>query len=360
MIAYQTGAVTAPVGTAANEVQTLTRTGTVSGGTFPLSLANFEGRSGSSRAIAWNATAAQIQAAIVDQAKTLGKIIKPGDVMVTGDWTSGIVLTFAKRLRNTNLPLMTVNNSAITGGGTITAAQTTAGGQNFHTAQRSADGTKPLFSIATGDQNGSVATRKYGDAVVDSIDFTANPDQTNVQMTVVICCNFNPEEVSSFSVPACVKLPAVRVEDVRLKIDGTFENRDLVNHAISLNDNVPVKAAFVFDDIDVTAPFVAGDQPTQQFTTEIFGDSSHSLYHLAENEYVEGNEVEFITHFGNPGNRVSVIADETKIKPQGQLEGFSGEANQSTVKFTGTPYAITDIPVRFEAYLDQAVAFLSV
>lgn len=360
MIAYKEGAVTAPVGTAANEVQTLTRSGTVSSGTFPLSLANFEGRSGTTKQIPWNATAAQIQAAIVDGAKTLGKIIKPGDVVVSSDWTTGIVMTFAKRLRNANLPLLTVGNGAIIGGGTIVNVQTTAGGNNFHTAQRSADGSKPLFSLATGDQNGSIATRKYGDAAVDSIDFTMNTDQTNIQMAVVICCNFIPEQITGFAVPPCVKLPAVRVEDVRLKIDGGFENRDLVNHAISLNDNVPTKAGFVFDDIDVSAAFVAGDQPTQQFTTEIFGDSSDALYTLAENEYVEGNEVEFITHLGNPGNRVSVIGDETKIKPQGQLSGFSGEANQSTIKLTGTPYAITDIPVRYEAYLDQSAAFLSV
>ena len=359
MIAYKEGAVTAPVATSANEAQTLTRTGNVTGGTFPISLNDLEGRSGVTKQIPFNAAALQIQAAIIDQSKSLGKIIRPGDIAASGDWTTGIVLTFAKRLGNMNLPLLEVDNSSITGGGTIVVTQTTAGDQNYHTAQRSADGTKALFTVATGDQTGSIATRKYGDAVVDSIDFTANTDQTNVQMVVTILCNFNPEDISNFSVPPCVKLPAVRVEDVRLEIDGTFENRNLVNHAISVSDNIPVKSAFVFDDIDVSAAFVAGDQPTQQFTTEIFGDSNHPLYALAENEYVEGNEVEFITHFGNPGNRFSVIADETKIKPQGQLEGFSGEANQSTVKITGTPYAITDIPVRYEAYLDQAVAFLS-
>ena len=358
LIAYKEGAVTAPTGTPGNEVQTLTRTGSVTGGAFPLSVVNYEGRSGTTKLIPFNATPAQIQAAILDQAKTLGKIIKPGDVTVTGDWTAGIVMTFGKRLAKADLPLLIVG-AGVTGGGSVVNTQTTQGGNKLHTAQRSADGGKPLFTLATGDQNGSIATRKYGDAVVDSIDFNVDTSKVNVSMTVVICCNFIPEEVSNFTVPPCIKLPAVRVEDVRLKINGVFENRDLVNHAISLNDNVPVKAGFVFDDIDVSAAFVAGDQPTQNFTTEIFGDSTHPLYALAENEYVEGNEVEFITHFGNPGNRVSVIAEETKIKPQGQIDGFSGEANQSTIKFTGTPYAITDIPVKYEAFLDQSVAFLS-
>ncbi len=359
MVAYKEGAVTAPTGAPANEVQTLTRSGSVVGGTFTIGI-TLEGRSGLTKPIAFDASPALVLAAIIDQSKTLGKIIKPGDIAVTGDWTAGIVLTFARRLGKADLPLIVVGNTNITGGGSISVAQTTPGGQNFHTAQRSADGSKPLFSLATGDQNGSIATQKFGDAVVDSIDFAVDTGKVNVSMTVVICCNFIPDLVSNFAVAPCVKLPAVRVQDVRVKINGNFENRDLVSHAVSLNDNVPKAAAFVFDDIDVSIPFVSGDQPVQSFTTEIFGDAGHPLYALANNEYVTGNEVEFITHFGNPGSRVSVIGGETKIKPQGQLAGFSGEANQSTVKFTGTPYSITGLPVRYEASLDQSTAFLSV
>ncbi|HEX8289827.1 MAG TPA: hypothetical protein VF556_17730 [Pyrinomonadaceae bacterium] len=359
MLAYKEGAVTAPTGAPANEVQTLSRTGDVTGGTFTISL-SLEGRSGSTKPIAYNATTAQILAAITGALGTLGKVIQPGDVTIGGSWGAGITLTFARRLRNANIPLVTINNAAITGGGTVTAAQTTAGDNYFHTIRRSADGSKPHFTFATGDKGGTIATQKYGDAVVESVDFACNPDQTDVQMIVVIASSFNPDEVSDFAVPACVNLPAVKVTDTRIKIAGNFEHRDLVNHAINLNDNVPVKAAFSYDDIDVSSAFVSGDQPTQEFTTEVFGDSDHALHELALNEYVEGNEVEFITHFGNPGNRISVIGDETKIKPQAQLEGFSGEANQSTIKIAGTPFGITDIPVRYEFIGDQSVSFLSV
>ena len=357
MIAYKEGAVTAPVGTAADEVQKLTRTGTVAGGTFTLSL-TLEGRSGITKPIAFDANPATILAAINDNAKTLGKIIKPGDAAVSGDWTTGIVIAFQKRLRRAALPLLIVSNTAITGGGSVTVTRTTTGGQKKHTAQRSADGTKPPFTMATGDSNGSIATAKYGDAAVDSLDFTTDTDKTNVSMVAVICTSFNPDLVTNFAVAPCVKLPAVRVEDTRIKINGQFEQRDVVNHAVKLSDNIPTKAAFVYDDIDLSAPFLCGDQPTQDFTTEFFGDRNHPLYTLAENENISGNEVEFITHFGNPGNRVSIIAPETKIKPQAQLDGFSGDANQSTVKIAGTPYAITGLPVVYEFYGDQNVAFL--
>lgn len=358
MIAYKEGAVTSPVGTPANEVQTLSRSGTVSGGTFTLGF-SFEGRAGSSAPIAWNATAADIQKSITNQANQLGKIIHSGDVVASGDWAGGIVLTFAKRLRNTNLPLLTVANTAITGGGSVVNAQTTAGEQNYHTAQRSDDGSKPLVTIATGNKGQSVATRKYGDGVIESVDFSLAENQTDVQMTVVGVFNFNPEEISGFTVPACVNLPAMKTTDSRIEIDSNFEQRDLVSHSISLNDNVPVAAAFAYDDIDMSNAPERGDQPTQEFTSEIFGDATHNLYVLAEDEHIEGNEVPFNTHLGIPGNRVSILSPETKIKPQSQLEGFSGQANQSTIKFTGTPYGITDIPVTYEGFLDQATAFLT-
>ncbi len=359
-IAWKEGAVTSPTGTAANEVQTLTRSGTVSGGTFPLSLTDFEGRSGTTKQIPYNATAAQIQAEIINQAYSLGKIIQPGDCIVSGNWTSGIVLTFAKRLRNANLPLLAVSNSLITGGGSIVNTQTTAGGNKYHTAQRSADGTKPLTSFATGDKSGSIATRKYGDAVVSQVDFTASSDQTNVQMVVIVDCHFVPGEVTSFVVPSCVNSKPVLAQDVRLKFGGVYEHRDLVSDSVSLSDNVPVNAAHAYDDIDVTRPFVRGDQPTQEFTNEIFGDENHYLYQLAENCFVEDNETETIRHYGNPGNRFTIIAPETKIKPQsGGLDGFASEDKRSTIKTAQTPYGITGIPVTYEAYLDQTTSFLT-
>jgi len=357
-IAYKEGSVTSPTGTVANEVQTLTRSGSISGGTFPLSLA-LEGRTGSTKQIPYDATAAQIQAAIVDQAHSLGKIIKPGDVVVSGDWTDGIVLTFGKRLRNANLPLLVVGNGAITGGGTIVNTQTTAGGNKYHTAQRSADGSKPLFSFAMGDKGGSIANRKYVDAVVSAVDFNTNIDQTNVEMIVTVDCNFLVGEASTIVVPVCVNNPAVLATDFRIKFGETFENRDLVSDAVSLNDNVPTGAAHAFDDIDITRPFQRGDQPSQETNTEFFGNSVHPMYTLAENEFVEDNEIEVIRHYGNPGNRFSIIAPETKIKPQGNsLEGFQGELRESTIKLNGTPYGKSGLPLTYEFIGDQAISFL--
>lgn len=100
-------------GAAANEVQTLTITAT--GGTYTLT---FNGQT--TTAIAWNATAAAVQTAL----EALSNVAA-GDIVVT---TAGAnrVLTFGGDYAAQDVPLVVVDAAAATGG-TVTAAQTTAG-----------------------------------------------------------------------------------------------------------------------------------------------------------------------------------------------------------------------------------------
>lgn len=104
-----------------NEVQTLTITGTPTGGTFTLT---FDGQTTAS--IAYNASAA----AIVSALEALSNI-GAGDVTATGGALPGtaVVITFALALAGANQPLLTATSS-LTGGSTpaITITQTTQGG----------------------------------------------------------------------------------------------------------------------------------------------------------------------------------------------------------------------------------------
>lgn len=356
--AYKEGVVTNPTGTPANEVQTLSRSGTVSGGTFPISL-TIEGRTGVSRPIPFDATAAQIKTILEKPGTSLIKIAKPGDIVVAGDWTAGITLTFSKRLQRANLPLVVINNASIIGGGTVAVAATTNGENYFHEISRSPNGEKPLFSCATGDKNASVATRKYGDMICESLDFSISEETGETQMVVVIAGSYFPEKLDSFPVPPCINPKPIELQDIRLLINNNYETNDIVNHAVSLNDNVPMEAAFGFDDMDISVEPERGNQPAQSFTSELYGNDESPTYILAENERTQ-DPVEYVTHFGNPGNRFSIIADETKLMLQQQPTGFAGPLSQSTFRITGIPFGITDIPVRYEAYLDQSVPFLSV
>src|SRR5688572_26409203 len=62
--AYHQGVSAASTGAAANEVVTITRNGTVSGGTFTISITH-EGKTGTTDAIAWDASNADILAALL-------------------------------------------------------------------------------------------------------------------------------------------------------------------------------------------------------------------------------------------------------------------------------------------------------
>lgn len=103
-----------------NEVQTISITGSPTGGTFTLT---FDGQT--TAAIVYNATAAAVVAALED----LGNI-GPGGVTATGGALPGtaVVVTFAKHLAGKNVALMTGTGS-FTGGTSpaVSIAETTAG-----------------------------------------------------------------------------------------------------------------------------------------------------------------------------------------------------------------------------------------
>lgn len=103
--------------TAATEVQTVTITGSPTGGTFTLS---FQGQT--TAPIAYNAAAAAVGSAL-EALSSIGA----GNVVVagTGPWT----VTFAGALANQGVDLMVANGAALTGGTSpsIAVARTTAG-----------------------------------------------------------------------------------------------------------------------------------------------------------------------------------------------------------------------------------------
>jgi hypothetical protein len=359
-LAYSQGVAAAPTGTTANEVQTLTRNGTVSGGTFTLTLVH-EGKTGVTEPIAYDATNPQILAALLKKTGTataMGKLLRSGDVVITGTWGTAITATFGGRLAGANMALFTVGNGSITGGGTVDAAQGTAGDQKIHAISRSTDGTLPLFSIITGDKNGGYDHMKYGDAVVNSIRLNGEQGAGNlVGMTVEIFCNYTAEREASYSVPTCVNITPVKVEDLRVKIAGTWETPDVFNIALDINNVIPREAAFAFDDIDISNAYQRGDRPTQGFTASIFGSPDTTLYQTAEAEETSGNDVEFILHVGQAGNRVSFTGADTKIKFQNSRMGFAGALNQSVINIVGTPYNTP--PLTYSAVVSQTATFLT-
>lgn len=104
-----------------NEAQTITITGTPTGGDFTLT---FDGQTTS--AIAYNATASTVLTAL----RALSNI-ENDDVSATGGALPGtpVVVTFAGKYAKNNVPAMTANGAGLTGGTspTVTITTSTAG-----------------------------------------------------------------------------------------------------------------------------------------------------------------------------------------------------------------------------------------
>jgi hypothetical protein len=106
--------------TLGDEVQAISPTGVVSGGTFTITYAGQ-----TTAAIAYNATPAAIQAAL----EALSNLA-PGDVFVTGGPlpTNRVQLRFTGTLLGTNVAEITVNSGGLTGGGSYTPSTLLVGG----------------------------------------------------------------------------------------------------------------------------------------------------------------------------------------------------------------------------------------
>lgn len=100
-----------------NEVQTLTFDADVDGGTFTITFGGY-----TTAPIAWNATAATIEAAIVAAAP----IVSASDITSSGSGGGPHTFTFVGNFAGTNVPLMSINISGLTDGGVAVTGDTTA------------------------------------------------------------------------------------------------------------------------------------------------------------------------------------------------------------------------------------------
>lgn len=136
-----------PYAAASAEVQTVTITGSPTGGTFTLS---FDGST--TAAVAYNANAAAVQSAL----EALPNLA-PGDVTVTGGPGPGTawVVTFGGDRAGTNVPEMTASGASLTGGTSPAAAvsTTTAGGAESPAGEGTAAGF--LFNSTQVPANGT-------------------------------------------------------------------------------------------------------------------------------------------------------------------------------------------------------------
>ncbi|WP_194821298.1 hypothetical protein [Micromonospora sp. S-DT3-3-22] len=131
----------APYGGSTEEVQTVTITGTPTGGTYTLT---FSGQT--TAAIPYNATAAQVRTAL-EALSNIGS----GNVTTAGGPHPGtpVTVTFVGALANTNVAQMTASSASLTGGSspTVAVSTTTGGGTDLGTG-----GTEVAKGFLLGDK----------------------------------------------------------------------------------------------------------------------------------------------------------------------------------------------------------------
>lgn len=471
--AYLLGVAAAPTGTSQNEIQTLSRSGTVSGGTFTLSL-TLEGRTVTTDPIPYDATATEIENALTE-AKM--KWIHPGDVSISGgtkqvetataagnisssgnltvtvtaagmtnspkavsvavldtddDGTAigakirtalgldadvaaffdvsgatdqiiltaktaaandatmnialandtsvgltpaatsanttagvaaelwgalGMVITFQNRLGHANLAQLVVDNTNITGGGTIVNTNVQNGSNYYHAITRSESREKVKFSFALGYLTGSDDPQKYSGFACESITPSANRRQkTGFEVSIV--GPYEPADMVGYSIPDCENPDSQLSEDVKVLINNSYETTDVSTLSVPFNDNIPLDdSAYGFDGISPDL-FARSKQVDYDASAQIFAVESDPISVLAENE--RGQEpVDAKYHFGMPGDRFTILAPETKVKFQSERFTAVGGAERIAGNFLLSAYKNDqDAPVSVEAYISQSVAFL--
>ncbi|MFF2731786.1 hypothetical protein ACFVS9_28245 [Streptomyces sp. NPDC058008] len=144
-----------PYGGTTSEVQTVTVTGTPTGGTYTLT---FSGQT--TAAIPYNATAAQVKTALENLSN-----INPGDVATAGGPHPGtpVTVTFAGQYTGDNVAQMTASGANLTGGTTpsVTVATTTAGGTDI-----ASDGTQVLAGFLVSEISFNPASTKAAGALL--------------------------------------------------------------------------------------------------------------------------------------------------------------------------------------------------
>ena len=346
-MALAKGAASAFSGSAANEVQTLTSTAT--GGTFTLSM-DFEGRTGTTVPIAYNASAATIKAALEGMQRPIGS----GDIAtVTGTMATSIVITFGGKLGNANVPLMTVDNTSATGG-TVSIAATTAGANKSCAVTRATGADLPLVSFVIGYTGDTATYKKYYNQAVNSVALNINKGAiSSISVELVGSTRYTSEP--GFSVPSCVNYDPIRAVDTRLYVDSNWVTGDTRSVTYNYSNNMATdQDAFPFDSIYMQN-FERGFRQTESVSFAVDGCESDDLYTWADSMTEKSVHI----YFGTPANR-AILQIPTCELMTGSPDVAYTPAGRTFININGNPLKDSVLATysKVDYYENTSTAFL--
>lgn len=265
-------------GAQTNEVQTVTITGTPTGGTFTLT---FGGHT--TTAIAFNAIASAVQSALVALTS-----VGTGNVLVSGSAGGPYTVTFQGILAGTNVAQMTASGAGLTGGTSPAVAVTTAtpgatapvalhalqyteSGGTFHALNVSVNGVRQNKDTDYTDTNASVTfTTAPANGAKVRLVFGSIEDATSAPISV------NYTQVANADLS--VKPAAIRGRDIRVYVGGfgnAYKWHDV--QSVELDWKVNLDADFEFGNAHaVTRDFV--DAPDVTGTLELKAITFEALF----------------------------------------------------------------------------------
>lgn len=341
------GAASAFSGSAASEVQTVTSTAT--GGTFTLSM-TYEGRTGTTAPIAYNASAATIKAALEGMQRPIGA----GDIAtVTGTMATSIVITFGGKLANVNVPLMTIDNASMTGG-TASISQTTPGANKTCAITRASSADLPLVSFVIGYRGDTASYKKYYNQAVNSVTLNINKGQiSQIDIEVVGSTRYTSEP--TFSVPTCINYDPIRAVDTRLNIDSNWVTGDTRAVTYTLSNNIPTdQDAFPFDSIYMQN-FERGLRQTESLSFSVDGCETDDVYVWADGLTEKPVDI----YFGAPSNR-AVLSIPTCELMTGTPDIAYTPAGRTFINVIGEPHkdSVLGTYSKVDYYENTSTAFL--
>lgn len=348
-LAFAQGSAAAPSGSQAAVVWTLTKTGTLTSGTFQVSH-EFEGITDTAD-IPFDATTAEIQA-LFESLRT----IKSGNVVVTGtDLPTGpVTITGYGKLAAGVIDIPTIDNTNLVGG-TIAITEFAPGTSITELITRTTDDQTPLTSLIVGFDGDDTDPEKYKDIVVNSVT-VRGALRGKVSIEIEVLGSADLISVPSYDIPDCINIDPIYTRDCRMRIGSDFQSENIREFSYTYSNNIfSGDDAFPYDDIDVVR-LEHGDR-TSSFTLSVYGSRGDDLFTLAEAETDEVVDL-FV---GPPVNRVQINAPVARVRLEDNPITFAGEALRSAMGILITPFFDQDTagtPDNVIYYGPETVTFL--
>jgi hypothetical protein len=212
----------------------------------------------------------------------------------------------------------------------------------------------PLTSFIIGWEE-EETFRKHKGFACDAVIVEAR-NREDLSCTVELLGRADTEEVIDYVLPACQTINPIEVDSCRFRVGGVYIMEDLFSFRFERRNNIPVgSGAFPWADKNIGKIWRA--RPTETMAVGFYGNEAHPQYIQADEE----QKVGIIADLGNPGDRVSIIAPNTKLKLGEPDITFDNDLRRSVAQITASPHFSSEINAssRGEANISLTSALLT-